>query len=60
MNNGGSDLQNLKVGAGVCRTKASSGCPMLRKHRVQQKFRNDVSQQGQDIEDLVNHERIFL
>lgn len=45
----------------VYRTKASSGCPMLRKHRVQQKFKNDVSQQGHlDIEDLVNHERIFL
>lgn len=55
MNNGGSDLQNLKVGAGVCRTKASSGCPMLRKHRVQQEFRNEVSQQGPlDIEDLAN------
>ncbi|RZC00678.1 ATP-dependent DNA helicase DDX11 isoform X1 [Glycine soja] len=48
-------VKNLKVGAGVCRTKASSGCPMLRKHRVQQEFRNEVSQQGPlDIEDLAN------
>lgn len=55
MSNAGSDLQNLKVGTGVRRTKASSGCPMLRKHKLQQEFRNEVSQQGPlDIEDLAN------
>ncbi|XP_061359565.1 uncharacterized protein LOC133303640 isoform X4 [Gastrolobium bilobum] len=43
------------LGAGVRRTKASSGCPMLRKHRLQQEFRNEASQQGPlDIEDLAN------
>ncbi|RDY04748.1 ATP-dependent DNA helicase DDX11, partial [Mucuna pruriens] len=48
-------VKNLKVSAGERRTKASSGCPMLRKHRVQQEFRNKVSQQGPlDIEDLAN------
>jgi len=55
LNNGGSDLQNLKVGAGIRKTKATSGCPMLRKHRVQQEFRNEVFQQRPlDIEDLAN------
>ncbi|KAK7255379.1 hypothetical protein RIF29_28788 [Crotalaria pallida] len=48
-------IKNLKVGAGVRRTKASSGCPMLRKHRLQQEFRNEASQRGPlDIEDLAN------
>ncbi|KAL2338079.1 hypothetical protein Fmac_012525 [Flemingia macrophylla] len=47
--------KKLKVGAGVRRTKASSGCPMLRKHKLQQEFRNEVTQQGPlDIEDLAN------
>ncbi|TKY64491.1 ATP-dependent RNA helicase DDX11 [Spatholobus suberectus] len=48
-------VKNLKAGAGLRRTKVSSGCPMLRKHRVQQEFRNEVSQKGPlDIEDLAN------
>ncbi|KAK7294199.1 hypothetical protein RJT34_17085 [Clitoria ternatea] len=48
-------VKNLKVGAGACRTKASSGCPMLSKHRAQQEFKNEVSEQGPlDIEDLAN------
>jgi chromosome transmission fidelity protein 1 len=48
-------LQNIRVGTGARRTKASSGCPMLKKHRLQKEFRNEVSQQGPlDIEDLAN------
>ncbi|XP_020225590.1 ATP-dependent DNA helicase DDX11 [Cajanus cajan] len=48
-------VKNLKIGSGVRRTKASTGCPMLRKHKVQQEFRNEVTQQGPlDIEDLAN------
>ena len=48
-------MQNLKVGAGIRRRKATSGCPMLTKHRVQQEFRNEVFQQRPlDIEDLAN------
>lgn len=39
----------------MCRTKASSGCPMLRKPKLQRQFRSEVSQQGAlDIEDLVS------
>lgn len=37
------------------RTKASSGCPMLRKHKLQKQFKGEISQQGAlDIEDLVH------
>ncbi|XP_065868861.1 uncharacterized protein [Euphorbia lathyris] len=38
----------------VRRTKASCGCPMLRKQKLQVQFRNEMSEQGSlDIEDLV-------
>lgn len=37
------------------RTKAVSGCPMLRKHKLQRQFREQLSQQGAlDIEELVH------
>ncbi|CAL5210710.1 unnamed protein product [Lathyrus oleraceus] len=53
--NDASKVKNLRVGTGAHRTKASSGCPMLRKHRLQREFGNEVSQQGPlDIEDLAN------
>ncbi|KAL5538021.1 hypothetical protein UlMin_045348 [Ulmus minor] len=45
-----------KIGAGgrTSRTKASSGCPMLRKYKVQKQFKSELSEQGpMDIEDLV-------
>lgn len=49
------DLQNLGAEGRVRRTKASSGCPMLRNHKLQKQFKNQVSQQGAlDIEDLVH------
>uniref|UniRef100_A0A7N0UY48 Helicase ATP-binding domain-containing protein n=1 Tax=Kalanchoe fedtschenkoi TaxID=63787 RepID=A0A7N0UY48_KALFE len=36
------------------KTKASCGCPMLRKQKLQKQFRKEVSEQGvMDIEDLV-------
>ncbi|XP_038900273.1 ATP-dependent DNA helicase DDX11 isoform X1 [Benincasa hispida] len=43
-------------GAGkMCRTKASSGCPMLRNPKLQKNFRSQISQRGAlDIEDLVH------
>ncbi|KAI4329251.1 hypothetical protein L6164_021538 [Bauhinia variegata] len=48
-------IKNLGAGARVRRTKASSGCPMLGKQRLQREFRNEASQQGAlDIEDLAN------
>ncbi|MBA0663788.1 hypothetical protein Goklo_003877, partial [Gossypium klotzschianum] len=47
-------LQNLGAEGKVRRTKASSGCPMLRKHKLQKQFRDEISHQGVlDIEDLV-------
>ncbi|XP_022641713.1 ATP-dependent DNA helicase DDX11 [Vigna radiata var. radiata] len=53
--NDATKVKNLKVGSGIRRTKATSGCRMLRKHRVQQEFRNEVFQQRPlDIEDLAN------
>ncbi|KAL5072678.1 hypothetical protein RYX36_011662 [Vicia faba] len=53
--NDASKVKNLKLGTGAHRTKASSGCPMLKKHRLQREFRNEISQQGPlDIEDLAN------
>ncbi|KAK7381645.1 hypothetical protein VNO80_00191 [Phaseolus coccineus] len=53
--NGATKVKNLKVGAGIRRRKATSGCPMLTKHRVQQEFRNEVFQRRPlDIEDLAN------
>ncbi|GMI78028.1 hypothetical protein like AT1G79890 [Hibiscus trionum] len=49
-----SKMKNLGAEGKIRRTKASSGCPMLRKHKLQKQFRNEVSQQGAlDIEDLV-------
>lgn len=37
------------------RTKASSGCPMLGKYKLQKQFGSEISQQGaMDIEDLVH------
>ncbi|KAK8608456.1 hypothetical protein V6N13_023879 [Hibiscus sabdariffa] len=51
---GTSKMKNLGTEGKIRRTKASSGCPMLRKHKLQKQFRNEVSQQGAlDIEDLV-------
>lgn len=48
-------LQNLGAEVKVRRTKAFSGCPMLRSHKLQKGFRNEISQQGAlDIEDLVH------
>ncbi|KAL4285899.1 hypothetical protein AHAS_Ahas19G0032300 [Arachis hypogaea] len=48
-------VKNIRVGAHTRRTKASSGCPMLRKHKLQHEFRNEVSERGAlDIEDLAN------
>lgn len=39
----------------MCRTKASSGCPMLRNPKLQRNFRSQISQRGAlDIEDLVH------
>lgn len=49
------DLQNLGAGGRLRRTKASSGCPMLRKYKLRKQFRSEISQQGaMDIEDLVH------
>ncbi|KAF6164159.1 hypothetical protein GIB67_010129 [Kingdonia uniflora] len=43
------------VGEKMHRTKASSGCPMLRKLKLQKQFRTEVSQNDAlDIEDLVH------
>ncbi|MED6158296.1 hypothetical protein PIB30_031463 [Stylosanthes scabra] len=48
-------VKNIRVGAHTRRKKASSGCPMLRKHKLQHEFRNELSEQGPlDIEDLAN------
>ncbi|TYJ14007.1 hypothetical protein E1A91_A10G089100v1 [Gossypium mustelinum] len=49
-----SKMKNLGAEGKVRRTKASSGCPMLRKHKLQKQFRDEISHQGVlDIEDLV-------
>ncbi|KAL7603756.1 hypothetical protein Lser_V15G18180 [Lactuca serriola] len=43
-----------EVGGKVRKTKASSGCPMLSKHKLQKQFKNKMNDQGPlDIEDLV-------
>nr|GMD32368.1 ATP-dependent DNA helicase DDX11 [Ipomoea batatas] len=48
-------LKNLGLKGRVRRTKASSGCPMLRSRKVEKEFRSEISQQGPlDIEDLVH------
>ncbi|XP_041015216.1 ATP-dependent DNA helicase DDX11 [Juglans microcarpa x Juglans regia] len=50
-----SKIKNLDTGGRIRRTKASSGCPMLRKSKLQRQFRSEVSQQAAlDIEDLVS------
>lgn len=52
---GNVDFQNFGAGGRIQRTKASSGCPMLLKYKLQKQFRNEISQQGAlDIEDLVH------
>ncbi|XP_030526173.1 ATP-dependent DNA helicase DDX11 [Rhodamnia argentea] len=49
-----SKIKNLGAGR-MRRTKAVSGCPMLRKHKLQREFKEQLSQQGAlDIEELVN------
>ncbi|OMO66742.1 Helicase-like, DEXD box c2 type [Corchorus olitorius] len=49
-----SKIKNLGAEGRIRRTKASSGCPMLRTHKLQKQFRSEMSQQGAlDIEDLV-------
>ncbi|XP_028771757.1 ATP-dependent DNA helicase DDX11-like isoform X2 [Neltuma alba] len=49
------EIKNFRACTRVRRTKALSGCPMLRKHRLQREFMNEVSQRGAlDIEDLAN------
>ncbi|XVF74583.1 hypothetical protein PTKIN_Ptkin13bG0121400 [Pterospermum kingtungense] len=49
-----SKIKNLGADRRIRQTKASSGCPMLRKHKLQKLFRIETSQQGAlDIEDLV-------
>ncbi|KAK9098993.1 hypothetical protein Syun_026038 [Stephania yunnanensis] len=48
-----SKAKALSDGRKIRRTKASSGCPMLRKQRLQKEFRREMSQNGAlDIEDL--------
>ncbi|KAF4391808.1 hypothetical protein F8388_017403 [Cannabis sativa] len=50
-----SKMKNSGAGGRIRRTKASSGCPMLRKYKLQKQFRNEITQQGaMDIEDLVH------
>ncbi|CAK7356690.1 unnamed protein product [Dovyalis caffra] len=50
-----SKIKNIGAEGRIRRTKASSGCPMLRKHKLQKEFRNKTSQHGTlDIEDLVH------
>ncbi|CBI36138.3 unnamed protein product, partial [Vitis vinifera] len=50
-----SKLKNLGSEGRIRRTKASSGCPMLRNHKLQKQFRSEISQEGAlDIEDLVH------
>ncbi|XP_057504686.1 uncharacterized protein LOC130788146 [Actinidia eriantha] len=50
-----SKMKNLGSGGRIRRTKASSGCPMLRKQNLQTQFRSEIYQEGAlDIEDLVS------
>lgn len=45
----------MGAGGSVRRTKASSGCPLLKKHKLQKEFRREVTQmEPLDIEDLVH------
>ncbi|KAM7255626.1 hypothetical protein ACFE04_008524 [Oxalis oulophora] len=49
-----SKIKNLGTEKRVRQTKASSCCPMLRKHKLQREFKEEMSQQDAlDIEDLV-------
>ncbi|KAJ9568323.1 hypothetical protein OSB04_004289 [Centaurea solstitialis] len=49
-----SKMKNSGVGGRVRKTKASGGCPMLSKHKLQKQFRHKMTDQGPlDIEDLV-------
>ncbi|KAJ8440039.1 hypothetical protein Cgig2_020527 [Carnegiea gigantea] len=53
--NGGSKIKKLQPGGRIRRTEASSGCPMLRKQKLQKEFVSEISQQEPlDIEDLVH------
>ncbi|KAL5756122.1 hypothetical protein ACOSQ2_020868 [Xanthoceras sorbifolium] len=48
-------IKNLGAEGRVRRTKGSSGCPMLKNHKLQKQFRSKISEQGAlDIEDLVH------
>ncbi|KAL6285742.1 hypothetical protein ACE6H2_010132 [Prunus campanulata] len=50
-----SKIKSVGAGGRIRRNKASCGCPMLRKHKLQKEFRSMMSQQGAlDIEDLVH------
>ncbi|KAI3870964.1 hypothetical protein MKW92_041499 [Papaver armeniacum] len=55
--NKNSNVSKVKVqadGGRIRRTKASAGCPMLRKHKLQKQFKTEASEQDAlDIEDLV-------
>ncbi|KAL5697514.1 RNA helicase [Ranunculus cassubicifolius] len=50
------NVSKTKTSAGkLLRKKASSGCPMLKKHKLQKQFRTELLEHGAlDIEDLVN------
>ncbi|KAF5739144.1 hypothetical protein HS088_TW12G00344 [Tripterygium wilfordii] len=49
-----SKIKNVGADGRRHRTKASSGCPMLRKHQLQRQFRSEASHNGAlDIEDLI-------
>ncbi|KAI3766642.1 hypothetical protein L2E82_16710 [Cichorium intybus] len=46
--------KKTEIGGRIRKTKASSGCPMLTKHKLQKQFKNQMTDQGPlDIEDLV-------
>ncbi|XAR50639.1 RNA helicase [Bertholletia excelsa] len=50
-----SKTKSLAAGARIRRTKASCGCPMLQKYKLQKQFRGEIYQDGAlDIEDLVS------
>ncbi|KAL8250153.1 hypothetical protein R6Q59_033846 [Mikania micrantha] len=49
-----SKMKNLGAGGRKRQTKASSGCPMLSKRKLQKQLRNEMTEKGPlDIEDLV-------
>ncbi|GKB85790.1 ATP-dependent DNA helicase DDX11 [Tanacetum coccineum] len=49
-----SKMKNSDAGGRVRKTKASGGCPMLSKQKLQKQFKNEMTDQGPlDIEDLV-------